>query len=70
MDKINKCIIVNPGEISAHKTGVASFAIYDTKNNEAQVIELKGTVSTKTKESTEYLRNMKFISSKVKTHKY
>ena len=70
MDKINNCIIVNPGEISAHKTGIASFAIYDTKANNAEIIEIKNTVSTKTKEATEHLEKMKFTFSKSKTHKY
>jgi len=70
IDKINNCIIVNPGEISAHKTGNASFALYNTENNEAEIIEIKEIVSTKTKEATEHLENMKFKFSKSNTHKY
>jgi uncharacterized protein len=70
IDRVNNCIIVNPGEISAHTTGNASFALYDTKNNEAEIIEIKETVSTKTKEATEHLENMKFRFSNSKTYKY
>ncbi|MCB9809196.1 metallophosphoesterase [Candidatus Nomurabacteria bacterium] len=70
LDKINDCIIVNPGEISAHKTGTASFAIYDTKANNAEIIDIEGIVSTKTKEATEHLKSMKFTFSKSKTHEY
>ncbi|MFH1253605.1 MAG: YfcE family phosphodiesterase [Candidatus Uhrbacteria bacterium] len=46
---IGNCLIVNPGEISAHKTGVATFAIYDTQKNDIDFIELKKAVSLKTK---------------------
>ncbi len=70
IDKINNCIIVNPGEISAHKTGNSSFAIYNTKTNDVEIIEMKKTISTKTKEVDEYLKKMKFTLSKSKTHKY
>jgi len=70
MDKINNCIIVNPGEISAHKTGIASFAIYDTETNNAEIIEIEGFVSTKTKDVIKHLERMEFILSKSKTHKY
>ncbi|MCK5025903.1 MAG: metallophosphoesterase, partial [Nanoarchaeota archaeon] len=69
-DKINDCIIVNPGEISAHKTGKASFAIYDTKTNTSEIIEIKETISTRTKEAIEHFEKMKFSLSKSRTHKY
>lgn len=70
LDRVGNCIIVNPGELSAHKTGKATFAIYDTDSNTAEIIELRKTVSTKTKESEEHLEKMNFTFSKTKTHKY
>lgn len=70
IDKIKKCIIVNPGEISAHKTGIASFAIYDTKSNTAKIIDLKNTVTTKTKEATKHLNDVQMHFSKSRTHQY
>lgn len=71
IDKIKECLIVNPGEISAHKTNEASFAVYDSKTNSAKLLTLKGTVSVKTETSTKYLKNnLKFKFSKSKTHKY
>ncbi len=70
IDKINECIIVNPGEISAHKTGNASFAIYNTLNNEAELFQLENSVSVKTKEADEHLKNKKFEFSKSKSHQY
>lgn len=68
IDHIKWCIIVNPGEISAHKTGKATFAIYDTKTNKVKIIELEGTISTKTKEVTEHLEKIQSIFDQ--THKY
>ncbi|MEK6959962.1 MAG: metallophosphoesterase family protein, partial [Nanoarchaeota archaeon] len=70
MDKIKDCIIVNPGEISAHKTGIATFAMYDTKTNTAEIIELKKTVTTKTKDVTEHFDKMNFSLNKSKDHAY
>ncbi len=70
LDKINNCIIVNPGEISAHKTRIASFAIYNTKNNTAEIIDIENSISTKTTEDALFIKNMGFTFSKSKTHKY
>lgn len=70
IDKIGDCIIVNPGEISAHKTGVASFAVYDTKTNSVEIIDIKETVTTRTKEAIDYLENSDFKFGRSKTHKY
>ena len=70
IDKIGNCTIVNPGEISAHKTMGASFAIYNTENNRAEIIKLKNAITTRSKEAEEYLDDMKFTFSKSKTHKY
>jgi predicted phosphodiesterase len=44
-EKVNNCLLVNPGEISAHKSGKATFAIYDTTTNKAEIIELQGAIS-------------------------
>ena len=46
-DKEKQTIIVNPGELGAQKSGVASFAVYDTQDNTATIIELKDTISLK-----------------------
>ena len=70
IDKIDDCIIVNPGEISAHKTKEASFAIYNTKDNSAEIIMIKDAITTRSQKVEEYLDNMKFSFSKSRTHKY
>jgi len=45
---IDNCLLVNPGEIAAAKTGKATFAIYNTKDNTAEIISLAEPVSLKT----------------------
>jgi len=69
-EQIGDCLVVNPGEISAHKTGEATFAIYDTKTNDAKIISIENAISTKTKESDEYLEKAHFKFSKSKGHQY
>ncbi|MCK4635548.1 MAG: YfcE family phosphodiesterase [Candidatus Moranbacteria bacterium] len=54
IEKIGDCLIVNPGEISAHKTGDATFALYDSENNEAEIIVLENSINTKTEEVKKY----------------
>ena len=56
METIDQCLIVNPGEIAAQKTGIASFAIYDTTDNSAEIIELENTISLKSELVTNYLK--------------
>jgi len=46
LNKVGNCLLVNPGEISSHLTGTASFALYDTKTNEAEIIELENFLNT------------------------
>jgi len=45
--KVGECHVVNPGEISAQKSGIASLAIYDTGDNSVRLIELDHTISLK-----------------------
>ncbi|MFA6888348.1 MAG: metallophosphoesterase [Candidatus Woesearchaeota archaeon] len=47
IENIGKCLLLNPGEISAHKTDKATLAFYNTKTNEAEIIILKGTISVR-----------------------
>jgi len=70
IDKVGDCLIANPGEISAHKTGKATFLIYDTASNDIEAFEVKDSISTKTKESKEHLEKIKFVFGKNKTHQY
>jgi putative phosphoesterase len=45
---IGDCIVVNPGEISASKTGKASYAIYNTEDNKVEFFEVKNSMTLKT----------------------
>lgn len=55
-ETIGKTIVVNPGEISAQKTGKASLAIYDTQHNQAEIIILKNTISLKSTKVSQFLK--------------
>ena len=55
------CLILNPGEISAHKTGSASFAIYDSDDNSAEIIPVEGdTVTVLTETVKGFRKTIKF----------
>ena len=61
IDRDGPCLIVNPGEISAHKTGRAHFAVYDSDTNTAELVEVGGPISTVfTDEVRDYRRQIGF----------
>lgn len=47
-EKVGHCWVVNPGEIAANKTKIASMAIYNTQKNTIEIVELENSVSLKT----------------------
>ncbi|MFA5994155.1 MAG: metallophosphoesterase [Parcubacteria group bacterium] len=67
-EKIGNCLVVNPGEISAHKTGKATFAIYDTESNSIEFITLDNSITLLTDEVEDYLKQVDFEFSKSKRH--
>jgi predicted phosphodiesterase len=69
-EKVNECLIVNPGEISAHKSGKATFAIYDTSTNEAEIIELQGIISVSTPEVEISKEKNTIKFNQTKSHQY
>jgi putative phosphoesterase len=56
MFEVNNCLVINPGEICALRTGLASFALYDTNNNQAKIITLENSISTRTNLSLPYIK--------------
>ena len=66
---INDCLLINPGEVGGYKTGVSTFAIYDTKTNDAEIIETKGCITTNTELSKQKFKDIKFEFNKQKGHK-
>jgi putative phosphoesterase len=46
--QVGKCLVANPGEISAHKTGEATLAIYDTEQNRVEFARIPDAISVGT----------------------
>jgi len=67
-EMIGKCLVMNPGEIGAYKTGVSTFAIYDTKTNDAEIIEVEGCITTNTKEAKKRFESIEYEFNKQKGH--
>lgn len=70
MDKIGDCIIINPGELGAHKFGKASFALYNTTTNQAEIIFLDTFISLQSEKVDKYIQDIGFKLSSSKWHKY
>lgn len=63
-----KCLIVNPGEIGAYKTGKSTYAMYDTKTNDADIIEIKNSVTTNTPEAQKRFEEIKHKWNSLRSH--
>jgi len=48
LEKRGNCMVVNPGELSAHKYGKPTYAIVDSVKNEYRIQELEGGVTVRT----------------------
>jgi putative phosphoesterase len=68
-ERIGNCLLMNPGEIGAYKTSIATFAIYDTETNDAEIIEIKNSITTNTVESKKKFEEIKYEFNKQKGHK-
>jgi putative phosphoesterase len=68
-ERIGECLVLNPGEIGAYKTGIGSYAIYDTETNDAEIFEIKNAITTNTPEAKKKFEEMKFKWSSQKSHK-
>ncbi len=66
---ISDCLLLNPGEIGAYKTGICSYAIYDTESNDAEIYEVDGSITTNTDKAKRKFEEIKFKWSKQKSHK-
>lgn len=56
----NGCIVVNPGELSAHKYGIPSYAMLDSSDRSCYIIELKGGVTVRTEDVALLYGKLKF----------
>lgn len=68
-NRINDCLVINPWEVWAYKTWMWTFAIYNTKTNDAEIIEIKNSITTNTKVSEDKFKEIKFEFNKQKWHK-
>ncbi|MDH4330040.1 MAG: YfcE family phosphodiesterase [Candidatus Moranbacteria bacterium] len=57
-EKLGDCLVLNPGEIGTMVVSEASFAVYDTKTNEAEFVVLDDTVVIRTDKVEEYMKNI------------
>ena len=64
-----ECLIVNPWELATHKTWKATYAIYDTVNNKAEIIDLEDILCTKNNKVDNYRKEMWFKYSNTKEYK-
>lgn len=55
-EKVGDCLVLNPGGIGTNVTPESSFAIYDTKTNEAEFVILDDVVSVRTSKVEKYLK--------------
>ncbi|HRX63973.1 MAG TPA: metallophosphoesterase [Candidatus Absconditabacterales bacterium] len=67
---IGNCLVLNPGEVGAYKTGIATFAIYDTETNDAEIIEIQNSITANTKEAQERFKEINYEFNKQKGHQY
>jgi uncharacterized protein len=70
IEKINNCLVVNPGEICAERTGICSYAIYDTKTNTAEIFEVKNSISVSTDIVKDYKEKLRLKFQPSPTHQY
>ncbi len=56
IEKVGDCLMVNPGEIAGIITGKTSFALYNSENNDAEIIDLEKGINIKTDEVKRYFR--------------
>ncbi len=56
VEQHGRCTIVNPGEISAQRTGQATLAIYDTRGKSVNIVTLEGTITLKSELVDKFLK--------------
>ncbi len=68
-ERIGRCLLANPGEISAHKTRSATYLIYDTDRHEVEFVELAGIVTVRTDVSDAFRENAGFVYDRKSGHR-
>ena len=68
-EQVNDSLLLNPGELSAHKTWTATFAIYDSDSNTAEIIELEDYQNMKFDKVSAYQKKIGIKSWNTKEYK-
>jgi len=59
--KHNKTLLFNPGELSGHMFGKATFGVWDSQKNEGEIYELvRGKVDVKQKPAASIIKQLEF----------
>lgn len=69
-DMIWSCLLLNPGEVWAYKTWAASFAIYNTDTNDAEIVDINNSITTNTQDSKDKFAEIWYEFNKQKWHQY
>ncbi|MDA3836438.1 MAG: metallophosphoesterase [Nanoarchaeota archaeon] len=67
-EMIGDCLLLNPGEVGAYKTGKPTFAIYDTKTNDAEIIDIPNSITTNTELAQRKFKEISYEFNKLKGH--
>jgi len=62
-ENVEDCLLFNPWEISAHKTGMCTFWVYDSGTNTAEFYEIENPSSVKTEISDNFIKNLRLKKS-------
>lgn len=57
IERIQDCLIVNPGEVSGQLRGKATFGIYDSEKNSAEIIAIPDPISLRSEFTESYFSN-------------
>jgi uncharacterized protein len=67
-ERIGDCLLLNPGEIGAYKTGKSTFAVYDAETNDAEIVEVRYSITTNTETSKAKFKEMAYEFNRLKGH--
>ncbi len=57
IDHVDTCLVVNPGELAATRSGSATYALYDTLTNTADIMTLHNSISLQSDIVDAYRKN-------------
>jgi hypothetical protein len=67
-ERIGNCLLLNPGEVGAYKTGEPTLAMYDTQTNDAEILKIPNSITANTKISQKKFKEISYEFNKLKGH--